>query len=383
MTVKTFKYPCLTVGRLLARADIFFFTLIWLMVLLVVGTVAQKTLGLYQAQHLFFSSFVVWLGPIPLPAGYTVMTVIFVNLLAKLVLDSPWHWKHLGIIVGHIGALLLLVGGFFTAAFSTEGSMLLFEGESADFVSDYHQRALVVMEEGADDVAPPLVSFPVEQLQPGTHLASPALPFMLEIRNYCRNCTSVKPQDTAAEVTRHGIAAKADLAAAPLHPQDEQNIAGAMFIVRGLETGMDAEGLYFTVESMPIQPTFVVGDTTYRVEMRRARRLLPFRLELIDFEKVVYPGTTMAKSYSSEVRLIDGDAHWHTTISMNEPLRYKGYTFFQSSFVDTGDREATVLAVVDNAGRLFPYISSIVMCVGLLIHLVFHLPRLMRKERVT
>ena len=43
---------------------------------------------------------------------------------------------------------------------------------------------------------------------------------------------------------------------------------------------------------------------------------------------------------------------------MNEPLRHKGYTFFQASFIDDSEIEKTVLATVKNYGRLFPYISS-------------------------
>ena len=228
----TIAQRCATYGKILAKADIFFFTLIWLMVLLVAGTVAQKTLGLYQAQHLFFSSFILWLGPIPLPAGYTVMGVIFINLLAKLMFESPWRWKSLGTIVGHVGALMLLVGGFFTAAFSSEGSMILFEGESADFVSDYHQRALVVTEEGVEN-GPELAAFALEELQPGATLTSPTLPFTLEVRSVCRNCRSVAPEMDAGTLVRRGIAEKADLTEVPLNPQDEQNIAGAMIAVRG------------------------------------------------------------------------------------------------------------------------------------------------------
>ena len=64
---------------------------------------------------------------------------------------------------------------------------------------------------------------------------------------------------------------------------------------------------------------------------------------------------------------------------MNQPLRYKGYTFYQSSFFESSEGEMTVLAAVKNYGRLFPYISSIVMCFGLMVHLVLRLPNLFNK----
>ena len=65
---------------------------------------------------------------------------------------------------------------------------------------------------------------------------------------------------------------------------------------------------------------------------------------------------------------------------MNEPLRYKGYTFFQSSYIEKPEGETSVFAVVKNYGRLFPYISSIVMCFGLLFHLTLKLPALFKKQ---
>lgn len=48
--------------RFLARADLFVYTVLWLCVLLVIGTISQKTVGLFQAQDQYFSSWFFWLG---------------------------------------------------------------------------------------------------------------------------------------------------------------------------------------------------------------------------------------------------------------------------------------------------------------------------------
>jgi hypothetical protein len=58
---------------------------------------------------------------------------------------------------------------------------------------------------------------------------------------------------------------------------------------------------------------------------------------------------------------------------MNEPLRYKGYTFYQSSFSLRPDGEYSVLSVVRNKGRVFPYLASLLIFAGLLLHLVIRL----------
>lgn len=155
------------------------------MVLLVVGTVAQKYVGLYQAQRLYFFSFVTWFGPVPLPGGYTTMAVIFINLLAKLVFGSPWHWRKAGTLIVHLGAVLLLTGGLLTAFYSKEGNMIIYEGTGSDYFSDHHERELVV-EDGSSGEK--VVTFPWRQLVVGNVLIVPGLPFKIEIVKACRNC---------------------------------------------------------------------------------------------------------------------------------------------------------------------------------------------------
>ncbi len=123
------------------------------------------------------------------------------------------------------------------------------------------------------------------------------------------------------------------------------------------------------MEDVPKIPSIEVKNNTYSFVLRREQRILPFSITLLDFEKEVHPGTEMAKEYQSTVRVQDGDLQWESVISMNEPLRYKGYTFFQSSFLQTPKGDVSVLAVVWNVGRAFPYISGITMCIGLILHL--------------
>ena len=64
---------------------------------------------------------------------------------------------------------------------------------------------------------------------------------------------------------------------------------------------------------------------------------------------------------------------------MNNPLRFKGYTFYQAHYEEEEGIKTSVLAVVKNYGRLFPYISSIIMCIGILIQIFIRMPRLFKK----
>ena len=120
----------------------------------------------------------------------------------------------------------------------------------------------------------------------------------------------------------------------------------------------------------PITQTIKINNIEYSLILRRKRTYLPFEIQLNDFKKVMHPATNIAKSYSSDVLLTENNISRKILIKMNEPLRYKGYTFYQASFIEGELNDTSVLAVVKNYGRLFPYISSIIMCLGLLLHML-------------
>lgn len=354
----------------LTRPDIVFFALGWLIIILIAGTIAQKYIGLYQAQNLFFSSLILWLGFIPLPGGAMVMAVIFICLLAKMLFASAWSFRNSGILITHGGALLLLFGGLLTAVNASEGSMVIFEGEHRNYVTDYHLRELVISE---GDVQHPVMTVPWSGLYNGAHFKIPGTKVQIEIVKVCRNCVAVARDihDVRGDEFR-GKAREIDILPAPVEKEDEKNQAGIQFRVSG--AGLDHDGIYFSVDFIDQAPTIKVEHKSYRIALQKHRTYLPFSIRLLDFEKTYHPGTDIPRSYKSEIILSDGGTEWRSVVQMNAPLHYKGYTFYQSSFLDTGEREATVFAVVRNLGRLFPYISSIVMCIGLLIHISIRLP---------
>ncbi|MBK9038213.1 MAG: cytochrome c biogenesis protein ResB [Bdellovibrionales bacterium] len=94
------------------------------------------------------------------------------------------------------------------------------------------------------------------------------------------------------------------------------------------------------------------------------RRLdLGFSLTLRDFRVGRYQGTAQAMSYESDVTLDDGAK---TTISMNNPLKHKGYTFYQASFQedDQGNPVASILSVNQDPGRFWKYLGSAMVIIG-------------------
>ena len=66
---------------------------------------------------------------------------------------------------------------------------------------------------------------------------------------------------------------------------------------------------------------------------------------------------------------------------MNNPLRHAGLTFYQASF-EKGDK-VSILQVVRNPGWVLPYISCIMMGLGLLVQFGLHLVGFVRKRAAT
>jgi hypothetical protein len=342
--------------KTMAGPSVIFFTLPWLMVLLALGTVAQRDLGLFDAQKIFFSSWILWLGPLPLPGAYTTLGVITLCLLAKFLLYSPWRKHQAGIILAHLGVLVLLTGGLVTAFSQQEGFLLLKEGQSGNAVSDYHDRVLRIEKDGET-----VRAIPFETLARGDVLAD--LPFTFSIETLCRNCRPVPVKDTT---NRHGLAERVTLQDAPPDQSDEANLSGMVFKISGAD---DQDGIYLVMEEIPHKPQ--IGD--YEISLGRAETILPFEIELKDFQRELHPGTEMARGFSSDVIVKENGIEWPYHIRMNEPLRYKGYTFYQASFSMRPDGEYSVLSVVRNKGRIFPYLASAIIFAGLLLHVVIRL----------
>ena len=123
--------------KFISSPKVFSYTVVWLIVIVFFGTIAQKDVGLYASQVKYFSSYYfLFAGFLPLPGGRITIIIMTVNLASSLFKKSLWKMKKLGIIIVHIGGLLLLIGGGITAKFSAEGNMVIGEGESSDHVDD-------------------------------------------------------------------------------------------------------------------------------------------------------------------------------------------------------------------------------------------------------
>ena len=341
-----------SVYQFLISARMVFFLMPPLMVLLIAGTVAQKELGLYTATKYFFAG----------PAAWGLLGLLTLSLSLKFLFDSAWSWQKLGIILSHLGVLVLLYGGALTALTNQEGYLIIPEAGRSATVLDYHQRSLVVLDDGQI-----VAEWRADDLKQGAGLPLGDTGSHIEINDYCLNCDITRRESDAENA--FGMAAKVKLSSKPSEKNNEENISGVTFSVSGTQ--------YILFEGF----TKPIGIAGLEVIYGRAQRRLPFTVELVDFKKNLYAGTQMAKAYSSDIIVHDGDVSWPTRIEMNEPLRYKGYTLFQSNYIEGADgHDSTILAVVDNKGWIFPYIGTAIMALGLLYHMFMHLTARVRRN---
>tara|TARA_Y100001970_G_scaffold284767_1_gene402838 strand:- start:3550 stop:4659 length:1110 start_codon:yes stop_codon:yes gene_type:complete len=359
----------------LSNPKIFVFTIIWMMFLVFIGTIAQKDIGLYLAQDKYFSNWFTWFWFIPTPGGRLVMLIMFINLASFLFLPLLWTRKKVGILIVHFGAVLLLLGGGLTAWFSFEGNMVLEEGASSNYIINTQEVELTII--NTTNVNMDMVTaFDDKVLYSGKKLKHKSLPFSLEILEFHTNCEPIKRAEV--DNNNHGLAKNFTLKPLPIENDPQMNRAGITFRISSSNTNLD--GIYSIFLGQSVMQSLQVNNEKFVLLLRRERIYLPFSIQLNDFKQVLHPGTEIAKSFSSDIFLIDNDVSRRVLIQMNEPLRYKGYTFYQASFSQSEFGETSILAVVKNYGRLFPYISSIIMSIGLLIHLLIKLPILIKRK---
>jgi len=344
-----------------------FFTMPVLMIILCIGTIAQKDLGLYEAHVRYFQNFIIWFGPLPFPGAYPLIGIITLSLFTRFVFFSDWKWRKAGIHLAHLGVLILLLGGLITSLQAKEGYLVIPEGQSNIFVSDYHQRELLIVKNGNV-----FARLPHQMIRQGKTLTFDDLPFEIDVLQTCRNCEIYKREEAPPlqdiETPLQNMAQFMALRPAPLEMDEEVNLYGATILLR--DAGEDHDGLYVIFEAMPNPIEINDGDDVVEIMYGKAQRMLPFAVQLDNFVRTNYPGSDKAENYHSDIVILEENGiSWPARVEMNKPLRYQGYTLYQSSFLRADDGNmATVLAVVDNQGWLFPYIGTGIMAFGLLWH---------------
>jgi hypothetical protein len=106
------------------------------------------------------------------------------------------------------------------------------------------------------------------------------------------------------------------------------------------------------------------GGQAASLAYRSPEAALPFKVTLLKFNNEPYPGSRMASTFESTVRVDDPEqGTFEALISMNHPLHHRGYIFFQSSFVE-GRPMMSIFSVARAPGLPLVYLGTSLIGVG-------------------
>ncbi len=320
------------------------------------------------------------------------------GLVAGLILlVGAWlaFGKRAGIVVIHLGVGLLMVSEVFVGLKAVETQMLIGEGETSNFLMDPSTVELAIIDHNhpdhpGEDV---VIVIPQSMLVEGEVIDDERLPFTVAVDDYFPNIEWVRP--SADNPATHGLGvdgvmmpgtrgiqvreaerivgteSRRDMPSAYItlkaRGDDEQKI-GTWLVSSVFDVPIPAEK--FPTLSFPDQFVPLEEEDRWEIGLRQRRFYVPFEFTLRDIEVEFYVGSRSERSYEALVDVrnsADGFEQDNIKIWMNNPLRYAGYTFYQSGYI--GDSrsgiETTTLQVVSNHGWMVPYLSCMIVLVGL------------------
>ena len=333
--------------KLLSSVRISVICLFLLFILTFWGTIAQVQQGLYAAQERFFVSFFFLAGGwFPFPGAQLVLWVLFINLACSLIVHFSKHpeWTYIGSKITHFGLLLYFVSAFFIFHLSRESYIHLMEGGFTNVSTSYSDWELAYWQGQGDKHQ--VTAIDSKDFKPGTEIAFNNTDFTVSVEKYYPNSdSSINPK--------------------PLDKEREKNMAGGVFDLT-FEGKPHALSLF---GPQPVPTPLNIDGKEYYFILRHKTFPLPFTLKLDHFKAEFHPGTDIAKSYESLVILSTGSLQRQVRIYMNNPLMYKDYTLYQASYdKDSAGRQYSTLAVVKNSARILPYISCLLVFLGLASH---------------
>ena len=357
------------------------FILMFLLILF--GTFYQIDHGIYEAQNkYFYSLFLVHqLGPIaiPLPGGYLLMSVLGINLICGGLIRLKNRLRRPGILITHIGVLVLLLSAAVTYHFSDRGSMALFPGEKSDVFESFYEWNIEIGKPASGATLRLIPDSQLKDLGAGESRTfyAEGLPIEVAVSNYMRNATPVRAESPAINDAR--IVDGFRLEALPLEDVAERNIPGAYVTVTDTANGETTEGILYGLARQPL--TVRSGDIYYTVGLARKSFRAPFVVRVDAFRREVHAGTNMDASFESDITKIENGTEEKSLIWMNHPLRRSGLTFFQAQWGAMPDgREYTIFEVVRNPADQGPLVACIIIGIGLLVQFLQKLGGYMRSE---
>ena len=395
-----------------------------LLLMTFLGTLEQLEYGLFESQRKYFESLFIynidigcclramhvpytgrWVLPILLPGGGLLMLLLALNMICggitRLIQRILTGMKNnvkpnyglIGVLIAHVSVVFMLLAGLVSLWAKREGAVWVTENQTVGEFQSFHESVIQIekLEPAPADGKRTSLLIPDSQFDDlakgkARTFTNDKLPFDLMVKNYVEHCAvrAAKPADPPTMVVDGYILQelpKMDKEGKPV--PHEQWVNGAYVTAIDKKTKAEQQGIIVRTERAPW--TVKIGDEAYGIGISRRPYNLPFEVKLDKFVRETHPGTMQARKFSSHVTVIRDGKSEEKIINMNEPLRFGGFAFFQSSFdteaAQQGGPQSSMFQVASNPSDHWPLISLLAAMAGLLMNLIWHLTRFLSQSR--
>lgn len=280
-----------------------------------------------------------------------------------------------GIVLLHLGIGLLMVNELYVTMTNVEQQVRLLEGDTAWHTIDVRETELIVADE-RDPQQVRLVQVPGYLLEQGGRLTDPRLPFDIEVLQYLPNSQIERLQPGEKSLATAGLGVRFAAREIPIFTDRDQQVSFAAAYIKlwDKQSGL-ALGSYLVSQAayeQKLMETVQAGGVEFRVALRFRHYYKPYSVTLVDTRRELYLGTDRPRWFSSDITITDPTAgliDYPQRVWMNNPLRYRDETFYQTQWTivptEDGPKEMSVLQVVKNQGWMIPYLACMVVVVGL------------------
>ncbi|MEZ0274672.1 MAG: cytochrome c biogenesis protein ResB [Roseimicrobium sp.] len=394
-----------------------------LLIMTFLGTLEQLEHGLFDSQRKYFESWFItnididcclramhipydgqWVLPILLPGGGLLMGLLAVNMIcggitriiqrirAGMRNNVMPNFGLIGVLIAHVSVVFMLLAGLVSLLAKEEGAVWVTENQTVDEFDAFHVSDIRIekLEPAPSDGKRVAMLIPDRQFEDLTKgkartFYSDKLPFDLTVMNYMEHSfvRPAKPNDPQSMVVDGFILQELPLQDAEKKSvPHEQRVNGAY--VKAIDKKTKAEQLGIVVRTERAPWTVTIGDEAYGVGIGRRQYRLPFEVKLEKFVRETHPGTAQARKFSSHVTVIRDGKSEEKIINMNEPLRFGGFAFFQSSFdmeaAQRGGQQSSMFQVASNPSDHWPLISLFAAMLGLAMNLIWHLVKFLKQS---
>ena len=262
------------------------------------GTLAQVHLGPYKAQNEFFRSVFVYWQPagsdstVPIfPGGYFIGTVLLINLLCAHVRYYQPGKRKIGIVLIHLGVVLLLLGQMLTDFLSQESNLHLRIGETRNYSEADRAFELAVLDTTGKD-SDKVVAIPCSLLVRRSEVSDPGIPFTVRVKTfYANSLLAQQSQPGYAQVnTTAGLGSGMWWREVPR--ETGMNRIDMPSAIVEIVTNGSLLGTFLASGWVDQPQPFTFNHRSYELLLRQERFYLPFSLHLIDFRHDSIPAPT-------------------------------------------------------------------------------------------